>query len=235
MLIAHRGIHNNIDVPENSLLAFKNAYDLNIPIELDVRLTKDLELVVFHDANLKRMTGVDINIEELTLEEVSKLNLLDTHEKIPLLRDLLSLINGQVLVDIEIKETKKIKEITNKLMEMLKYYSGDVIIKSFSPRIIRHLKNIDNSYTYGLLMKQKYKNKFKELFMKSNFVLSYCNPNFLAVSKKLAKTNRFQKLRKIYDIYIWTFQNPDEISKYKQYGDYYICNNLPYEKQIKVK
>lgn len=235
MLIAHRGIHNNIDVPENSLSAFKNACDLNIPIELDVRLTKDFELVVFHDDNLKRMTGLDINVDKLTLEELSNLNLLDTNEQIPLLIDVLSLINGQVLIDIEIKETKRIKEITTKLMKTLKYYSGDVIIKSFSPKIIKHLKNIDDSYTYGLLMKQKYKNKFKELFMKSNLVLSYCNPNFLAVSKKLAKTNRLQKLRKTYDIYIWTFQNLDEISKYQQYGDYYICNNLPYEKQTQIK
>ena len=235
MLIAHRGIHNNIDVPENSLLAFKNALDLNLPIELDVRLTKDLELVVFHDANLKRMTGLDINIENLTIGQLNNLYLLNTNESIPLLQDVLSLINGQVLIDIEIKETKKIKEISNKLMDILKHYNGNVIIKSFSPKIIKYLKNIDDSYTYGLLMKEKYKNKAKELFMKSNLALSYCNPNFLAVSKKLAKTNKLQKLRKIYDIYIWTFQNNDEIEKYKQYGDYYICNNLPYEKQTKVK
>lgn len=235
MLIAHRGIHNNIDVPENSLSAFENALNLNLPIELDVRLTKDLELVVFHDGNAKRMTGIDVNIEELIIEQISSLNLLNTNEHIPLLQDVLSLIDGQVLIDIEVKETKKIKEITDKLMSTLKHYNGNVIIKSFSPKIIKYLKNIDNSYTYGLLMKEKYKNKAKELFMKSNLVLSYCNPSFLAISKKLAKTNRFQKLRKIYDIYIWTFQNPDELENYKQYGDYYICNNLPYEKQTKIK
>ena len=116
------------------------------------------------------------------------------------------------------------------LINILKTYNGNVIIKSFSPRIIKYLKNIDSSYTYGLLIKEKYTNKIKQLFIKSNLVLVYCKPNFLAVSKKLAKTYKIKKLRKKYNIYIWTLKNSDEIKKYQQYGDYYICNNLPYEK-----
>ena len=56
----HRGLHKN--VPENSLSAFRKALYRNMPIELDVRITKDSKLVVFHDANLKRMTGIDKKI-----------------------------------------------------------------------------------------------------------------------------------------------------------------------------
>ena len=66
MLIAHRGIHNNIDIPENSLLAFKKALENNLSIELDIHITKDLKLVVFHDDNLNRMVGKNIFIENLT-------------------------------------------------------------------------------------------------------------------------------------------------------------------------
>ena len=58
-IIAHRGIHDNEKIPENSLKAFKLTMDKNIPIELDIHLTKDNEFIVFHDDNLKRMTGID--------------------------------------------------------------------------------------------------------------------------------------------------------------------------------
>ena len=62
LLIAHRGIHDNIDIPENTLQAFKKAVKNNISIELDVQLTKDNVLVIFHDDNLKRMTGINKTI-----------------------------------------------------------------------------------------------------------------------------------------------------------------------------
>ena len=57
---AHRGLFDNAsDAPENSLLAFKKAVDAGYGIELDVQLSKDNQLVIFHDATLNRMCGVD--------------------------------------------------------------------------------------------------------------------------------------------------------------------------------
>ena len=64
-IIAHRGIFNNIDIPENSMKAFEKALKLNYPIELDVQLTKDNVLVVLHDLSLKRMTGNSLILQEL--------------------------------------------------------------------------------------------------------------------------------------------------------------------------
>ena len=97
--IAHRGVHNNIDVPENSLLAFKKAKDLNLPIELDIQITKDNQIIVFHDYNLKRMTNIDKNIKDCTYQELTTIKLLKTKEKIPLLKEVLKLINGKVLLE----------------------------------------------------------------------------------------------------------------------------------------
>ena len=67
MIIAHRGIHNNKDIPENSIPAFKKALEKNLPIELDVHLTKDNVVVVFHDSIIKRMTGANLDITELNI------------------------------------------------------------------------------------------------------------------------------------------------------------------------
>ena len=83
LLIAHRGVHNNIDIPENTLQAFKNAIKNNINIELDVRLTKDNILVVFHDDNLKRMTGINKNMDNITYDGLKDVKLLNTSDTIP--------------------------------------------------------------------------------------------------------------------------------------------------------
>ena len=76
LVIAHRGIHNNLNIPENSIKAFKRALDKNIPIEIDIHLTKDNKLVVFHDKNLFRMTGVNKLIRKCNYNELKELRLL---------------------------------------------------------------------------------------------------------------------------------------------------------------
>ena len=67
--ICHRGLHNSND-SENGIKAFKNALNAKMAIELDVHLTKDNELVVFHDSSTLRMTSKEGIIEDLTLEEI---------------------------------------------------------------------------------------------------------------------------------------------------------------------
>lgn len=74
LIMAHRG--NSIIVPENSLLAFQQAYDLKVDvIETDAHLTKDNNIVFFHDATLNRVTGVKGKIADKTLEELKAIDL----------------------------------------------------------------------------------------------------------------------------------------------------------------
>ena len=128
-IFAHRGMHNNLNIPENSIKAFKRSLDKNIPIELDIHLTKDNKLVVFHDNNLKRMTGINKLIRKCNYEELSKLKLLDTDEKIPLFIDVLNLINGKVLINIEIKDDKRLQTTIELLIALLDKYKGSFIIQ----------------------------------------------------------------------------------------------------------
>ena len=123
ILIAHRGIFDNQVIPENSLAAFQKARDHHFPIELDVSLTKDCVLVVFHDKNLQRLCGVGKNIEDCTFSELENYFLLSTKEHIPTLKEVLSLINGDVLIDIEIKRTKNVPLICQKILECIGNYS----------------------------------------------------------------------------------------------------------------
>ena len=72
--IAHRGLHSET-IPENSVESFRAAVKHNFPIEIDLHLTKDGKVVVFHDETLKRMCGEDVCIADLTLRELKKYRL----------------------------------------------------------------------------------------------------------------------------------------------------------------
>lgn len=67
---AHRGFHDKPRIPENSIPAFRRAVQCGFGAELDVHLMKDGHLAVIHDASLLRTAGVDVQIEDLTAEDL---------------------------------------------------------------------------------------------------------------------------------------------------------------------
>lgn len=87
--IAHRGLHGT-GVPENSLAAFELAAQRGFAIELDVRFTADRKMVVFHDADARRMCGFDIKIADTSYADLKKLRLAESRERIPLLTEVLT-------------------------------------------------------------------------------------------------------------------------------------------------
>lgn len=228
LMIAHRGLFNNKDIPENSLSSFKMALDKNFPIELDVRLTKDNVLVVFHDTNLKRLTGLDKSVKDFTYSEIDKLKLLETNEFIPTFKEVLNLVNGKVLIDIEIKSDEMEDTLCKIIMDNLKDYSGNYIIKSFNPKIVRYFMKNYPSVRRGLLIADNYRNKFYNYLFTSFWMLYYCKPNFLAVSKEILHKRKIQNFRKKLPVLVWTIENKKEFDKNKDLADSYICNNLPY-------
>ena len=222
-VIAHRGIFDNIKIPENSLQSFKKAINKSYPFELDVQLTKDNFLVVFHDDNLKRMTGIDKNIQDTTYEEIKNLNLLNSDCKIPLFSDVLKLNNDKVYIDIEVKTTSRLNDTVDKLMSELHGYNK-FIIKSFDPRIVRYIKKKYPNIICGFLIKNNYSNKFYNYILKSKFILKYCKCDFVSISKKLYKNKKFTKIIKNFPLQLWTIDNLSEVN-YKD-NITYICNNI---------
>ena len=160
--IAHRGLWNEKN-PENSLGAFKRAIDKDIPIELDIHILKDDTLIVFHDNNLKRMIGIDAKIKDFTYEELKKFKLKDTEFTIPTLDEVLKLVNGRVLIDIEIKSDVKSFKICRELCKKLELYTGDFLIKSFNPMFIIWFRFFHPSYKRGLLVSKLVNTKMNRL------------------------------------------------------------------------
>ncbi len=217
-IIAHRGIHNEA-IPENSMKAFSLALKKNIPIEFDVHILKDKNIVVFHDDNLKRMTNKDKFIKECTYEEIKDLKLKNTDEKIPLLKDVLKLVDGKVLLDIELKMDVTDHSLEDGLIEILKDYNGEVILKSFDFKKVKYLKKHTN-YKVGLLIKRM--SGFKDFIVRNINFNIIIKPDFLACNKNMLDCKSVKTFKK--DIYIWTIKNKDELKIYK--SDYYISENI---------
>lgn len=146
---AHRGVHTAF--PENSIPAFQTAIDMQLGIELDVHLTKDGHLVVFHDDNLVRMTGERDYVRFKTLEQLKQLRLNNTDYTIPTLQEVLKLVNGKTPILLEIKTEANLKKICAKTIEELKSYNGDVFIQAFNPFVLRHFYKHAPNYLRGQL------------------------------------------------------------------------------------
>lgn len=138
---AHRGLHTrDKSVPENSLAAFEAASELGYGMELDVQLSKDGEVVVFHDDTLNRVCGVDARVDEVDFDKLSVTSLCGTEETIPLFSDVLQTVRGRGPLIVELKTGHHNTELCEKTYELLKKYKGDYCIESFNPMIVRWFK-----------------------------------------------------------------------------------------------
>ncbi len=105
IVVAHRGDWRN--APENSLQAIRNCIDMGVDmVEIDVRLTKDNELVVIHDRTLDRTTNGKGFVKDWTLDSLKQLRLKDglgvtTQHTIPTLEEALQVAKGKILVNID--------------------------------------------------------------------------------------------------------------------------------------
>lgn len=139
---AHRGLHSRrLGIPENSMAAFRRAYEYGFGIELDVHLTGDGQLAVIHDKNLKRTAGVDVEVSSLSMRDLKHYRLEGTQETIPAFEEVLELFQGGPPLLVELKaDYFDIRELVEKTVAALDRYQVDYCIESFHPGIILWLK-----------------------------------------------------------------------------------------------
>lgn len=132
--IAHRGLWTNGGAPENSLAAFQAACAKDYSIELDVQLTADGQVVVFHDERLERLTGVQGRLRDHTAAELGALRLSGADETIPTLVEALTVIGHRAMVHIELKTPfGEVGELEKKVSEILIDHNGPIAVIGFNP------------------------------------------------------------------------------------------------------
>jgi len=154
--VAHRGLHGG-GVIENTLAAAKAAVDAGYAIEVDLQLTSDNEIVVFHDDTLDRLTDAKGPLAERTLAELKGFAIGGTREHIPALQELLDLVAGRTPLVLELKSDWNGDErLARRTAEVLVGYSGPVAVMSFDPRILVTLQKHAPGLPRGIVAERYY-------------------------------------------------------------------------------
>lgn len=148
--IAHRGLYGN-GAAENSMTAFRLAVEKGYGMEIDVHLTKDGKLAVFHDSTLRRVCGRRGRVAGLKSTQLADYKLCGTEDGIPLLSELLDYVRGRVAILIEVKPTLIHRPVCRALYETLKDYEGNYAIQSFSPAVVKYFEKFHPEVVRGIL------------------------------------------------------------------------------------
>lgn len=215
VMYAHRGLHNE-ERAENSMSAFKAAVDGGFGIELDIRLSKDGKLVVFHDDTLDRVCGREGRVIDFTADELATFKLSGTNDGIPLFSDVLSLVDGKIPLLVEIKENAGDSTVSHATCEILKGYKGEFIIESFNPMSLKVVKEIYPEIPRGILSHRYYdyeKSRKPLFFLLQSLLLNFlCRPAFIAYDHRHADAFGLRFVRAFFKVptIAWTVRSAEE-------------------------
>jgi glycerophosphoryl diester phosphodiesterase len=213
--IGHRGA--KAYEPENTLRSFNKALEIGVDaVEFDVRKTKDNQLVVIHDANVKRTTDGEGLVSELTLKEIKGFSA-EKGEKIPTLKEALDFLDNKVKIVIELKE----EGVEEKVLEAIREngLQKNVVIVSFIEEALKKIRHSDEDVETGLIY-VKHKNPFKAaLELRASYLLPLYRFTHTANVKK-AHENGLK-------IIVWTINKPEEVKEYQKKGVDGIASDKP--------
>ena len=198
---AHRGLHRGSDFPENSLVAFAAALELGAGIECDLRLTADDRIVIFHDADARRICGNPVCIGQSRLAELGRLRVGDG--PIPTLESLLQMVGGRVPLLLEIKVDGDIWRWAPALRRALGDYAGPFGVMSFDARLPRLLKTNLPQVRRGLVINDRLS------AWQRFWAMRLADPQFIAVETAALGKPWLAEARARMPVYSWTVRNPD--------------------------
>jgi glycerophosphoryl diester phosphodiesterase len=213
--IGHRGARAY--APENTVASFRKAIEIGVDaIELDVRKTRDNQIVVIHDADVKRTTNGKGLVSELTLEQIKSFST-EEGEKLPTLQEALDFLDKKVKVLIELKEVGVEEAVLSAVRE--RGLEKNVVIVSFLEDALQKVRELDKSVETGLIY-AKHSNPVKAaLKLKANYLLALYRFTHSANVKK-AHENGLK-------IIVWTINTPEEVEEYAEKGVDGIASDKP--------
>jgi len=227
--ISHRGLHSgDSSCPENSMKAFENSLREGYPIELDVQLLADEKVCVFHDLNALRMTGVDRLISECDTLQLKKMRLLRSDQRIPLLCEVLSLIDGRVPLLIDLKSTGRPGALEEAVWKAISAYRGEYAVESFNPRTLLWFRRNAPWVVRGQLSGDFRDEKMafhKKLILTHMLLNSVTLPEFIGYDIHLMPSPLLSRRRKSgVPVLGWTVCSHEEYMRVKPH-----CDNIIFE------
>lgn len=221
LVIGHRGAMGH--ETENTLASVQKAMDLGVDmIEIDVFKIQSGEIVVFHDETVDRLTNGPGKIEEYNIFDLSKL-LVNGGHKIPMLQDVLKLIDNKVALNIELKgddTADKVNHIMNYYIEKQGWSTENFIISSFKWDELREMRKLNPNVQLAVLTEE---NPVDAIPVAKELNAVAINPYFKNLDLEIANQIREAGLK----IYVWTVNEDFDIDAMKKIGVDGIITNYP--------
>jgi len=233
--VAHRGLHDpHKGIIENSPSAFEAAARAGYAIELDVHLSADGKVIVFHDDKLDRLTKETGKTRDRTATELTQLIIEGSADTIPTLKDVLRQVAARVPILIEIKNASRtVGPLEKQVAEDLRGYYGAVAVQSFNPYSVGwfaknapHLRRGQISQSY-----EDYKDRPMPSYQK--FALTHMllnivsRPQFVAFNCKDLPSFGPSRVRAFgLPVLAWTVKNEAMASNIAPYADNIIFENF---------
>lgn len=230
---AHRGSSGN--TPENTLAAFQQAIlDHAGYAELDVQESADGVVMVMHDDNANRTTGISKNMWEVTSTELKQASAGSWYhkdfqkERVPTLDEVITLAKGHMKLNIELKNNGHTVDLAKKTVDIIQSHNfvKECTVTSFDKELLRKVKALNNSIKTGLIVGQKTEDL--EQLMKS--------PDYEVISAAYPLVNEsFMRLAESHrkEVYVWTVNDTRMMRRMLALGVSSIITNNP-DKLVKL-
>lgn len=215
--IAHRGLHDkNQGIFENTLSAFKAATKGGYAIECDLQFSADGIPMVFHDFDLKRLCGIGGNVRDKMASELTQLSVGGSLDKIPTLKSLLELVDGQVPLILELKGRKDNDDgFAGAVLDDIENYKGPIAVMSFAQHLIRDFHELGCVCPIGLTAEGKEPETFFEHEEALAFGVSFISYDIDDIPNPFVEAQRKQGKK----IITWTVRNREQQKLSDQHAD----------------
>ena len=216
LVLGHRGLPTKYR--ENTIASFEGAINNHADgIELDIHLTRDNKLAVIHDHNTKRTTGIDAVVEQLTMDELKRID-----NQIPTLEEVFEFFSDKIVYDIELKEKAFVfSSLPQRTFEVIKKYKleNNVMISSFNPFTILSFKRSCKTIPTALIYDQV---PGVPKIMRKGEGRIICHPYFLKPGINIAK-KQLRKSKKV--ISVWCVDTKEDYCDFLNLGAKIIISN----------
>lgn len=220
--VAHRGLFRpGTLAEENTVASAKAAVDSGFALEIDVRMTADDIIVVFHDDSLERMTDGTGSVGMIGYERLTQYMVGNSGRPVPTLHDVLDAVDSEKPIYVEIKSshTVDVQKLCAGVRRSFEGYPGPVAIMSFDPRVVHWFSNYMPHYARGLIIGREFLLGIRKRIALSLWMRK-CTPDFLACDINLLPNTTCESWRKKgKPVLTWTIRDTQMEQIGRQHAD----------------
>ncbi|WP_265333420.1 glycerophosphoryl diester phosphodiesterase membrane domain-containing protein [Paenibacillus guangzhouensis] len=227
-IMAHRGY--TMKGVENSLEALQGAIDARADYaEIDVQLTKDGQVAVIHDTNLKRLTGRNVAVYDLTMDELRKLELRQGNFKgrIHTLEEFIVYAKGKIKLNIEIKlHGREREDIVGKVVDLIHKHQWleQCVVQSLDQQVVVKVQEMDPKIKTGYIV------------FASTGAMSWIHADFIVLEEFMVTQKAITSAKLLgKTLYVWTVNNAEDVEKYYYMGVDGVITDIPQDARSTVR